>query len=148
MQGNKLGHPRDSNSIQKRREWAIEQVVQIALEGFMPTQGNKREATRRWGILAGVIRATIPSQKVLPTDPARKSEVIETKKRRIPMITFGWAKKNYTWKQEAQRKLKIKGRKIVVQEKRPIKKSLILTNINPCLANEIITNPAREKKKI
>jgi len=64
-----------------------------------------------------VIKAATPSQAFVPNTPAFVKLAIETKKRRIPTITFGWLRGPFNFETKKEKERKIKGRKTTVQEK-------------------------------
>jgi hypothetical protein len=70
------------------------------------------------------------------------------KKRIDPTTTFGNPNGFFTFDTKKPNERNIKGRINVVQEKRPIKKSLSLIRIRPRLAKEIMIRAAIEKKTI
>lgn len=97
---------------------------------------------------AGVISWETPPQAVLPITPACPMVAKEIKKRMLPTTTFGWERGIFILESMKAKERKMKGRKIVAQEKEEIRKSLSLTKISPWRENEIKTKSAKAKKNI
>ena len=64
------------------------------------------------------------------------------------MTTLGKPKGDLNFETKRPKERNIKGKKMVLQEKIRIKKSLRVMRMSPCLAKETIIRPAREKKVI
>ena len=97
---------------------------------------------------AGVTNEEAPPQAASPIVPARPRVAREIKKRMLPTTTFGWERGIFILESMKAKERKIKGRKIVAQEKEEIRKSLSRTKIKPWREKEINTKNAKAKKKI
>jgi len=71
---------------------------------------------------------------------------MEKKNKRLPIKTFGWERGNLNLETSNPKTRKIKGKKMAVQEKSKIRKSLILIRAKPLLEKEIRISPAIKKK--